>query len=136
MADELTFFSSDWCKAAMPAVNESETMMRGFKDPASFTNKMAFTCSDRDLTTHVEWKAGQVVAWSPPIYDEDDLWLIISADVATWRLAAEGGSEGGTLLMVGKIKFVKGPMSAAIENGGAFNSFLRAWGDVPTDWNV
>lgn len=133
---ELTLFSEEWCKAAMVAANNSATMQAGFKDPDTFTNLMAFTCTDADLTTHLEWEKGHVVDWSPPKYDESDLWLVIGADLETWKTAAQGGSEAGTLLMSGKIKFLKGPMSAAIENGGAFNSFVRSWGEVPTDWNV
>ena len=136
MADTLKFFSPEWCKAAQVAVNNSPTMRKGFKDPETFTSKMAFTCQDKGLTTHVEWVKAEVVDWSPPKYDESDLWLVLAADLETWKTAAEGGSEGGSLLMVGKLKFTKGPMSAAIENGGAFNSFLRAWGEVPTDWDV
>jgi len=136
MAAELKLFSPEWCDAAKEAVNASEAMYKGFKDPDSFTNKMAFTCSDVDLTCHLEWEKAKVVQWTPPQFDESDLWLVISADVATWRKAAEGKSEGGLLLMSGKIKFLKGPMSAAIENGGAFNAFLLAWGQVPTDWEA
>lgn len=34
--------------------------------------------------------------------------------------------------MAGQLKLMKGP----IENADAFNSFLRSWGQVDTDWNV
>ncbi|MET8249562.1 SCP2 sterol-binding domain-containing protein [Streptomyces sp. NPDC005202] len=136
MAGELKFFSPEWCAAAIEACNASERMYQGFKDPKNFTHRMEFGCTDRDLPTHVEWKEGQVAAWGPAQYDESDLWLKIHADIATWREVAEGKIEGGTALMAGRIKFVKGPMSAAIENGGAFNGFLAAWGDVPTDWDI
>lgn len=136
MADLLKLFSSEWCAAAREACNASEAMYKGFKDPATFTNKMAFTCLDRDLVTHMEWEKAKIVEWGPEKYSDDDLWLVIAANVATWRKAAEGKTEGGLLLMSGKIKFLKGPMSAAIENGGAFNNFLLSWGQVPTDWDV
>ncbi|HZQ28529.1 MAG TPA: hypothetical protein VFA94_12590 [Acidimicrobiales bacterium] len=133
---EYKFFSAEWCEAALEVCNANEKVYQGFKDPLNFSHKMEFACLDRDLATHMEWKEGRVASWGPPVYDESDLWLIIKADVATWREVAEGGSEGGKMLMAGKIKFVKGPMAAAIENGGAFNNFLRSWGAVATDWDV
>lgn len=136
MQSAMKLFSPEWCDAAIGAANASTTMRKGFKDPETFTYKMEFSCLDADLACHVEWDKGKVIAWTPPKFEESELWLVIKADVATWRLAAEGSSEGGTLLMGGKIKFAKGPMSAAIENGGAFNSFLRSWGEVPTDWDA
>ncbi len=135
MAD-LKLFSPEWCAAAKEAANASDAMYKGFKDPATFTNKMAFTCADRDLVTHMEWEQAKVVHWGGPQYDDDDLWIIITADTATWREAAEGRTEAGLLLMSGKIKFLKGPMSAAIENADAFQNFLLSWNQVPTDWDV
>jgi hypothetical protein len=134
MVDQLPFFSSEWCAAATVTCNASEKTYQGFKDPKNFTHKMEFGCLDRDLSTHMEWREGKVASWGPPIFAADELWLVIKADVDTWREVAAGTSEGGKLLMAGKIKFVKGPMAAAIENGGAFNNFLRSWGAVPTDW--
>ena len=131
----MKFFSPEWCEAAAKAGNASEKMYKGFKDPKKFSHKMEFGCLDRDLATHMQWEEGQIAAWGAPEYDEADIWLTIEADVATWREAAEGKKEAGTLLMSGKIKFVKGPMSAAIENSGAFNNFIKAWGEVPTDWD-
>jgi putative sterol carrier protein len=129
------FFSPEWCEQAKDVANANEKMFRGFKDPSTFTHKMEFGCTDRDLATHLEWKEGVCVHWGPPTFDPDELWLVIEADVDTWRTAAAGTSEGGQLLMAGKIKFAKGPVSAAIENAGAFNNFLRSWGDVDTDWD-
>lgn len=136
MADKMKLFSEEWCQAAMEAVNANEAVYNGFKDPKSFTNRMAFTCEEKGLTTHLEWHEAKLIQWTLPQFDESDLWLIINADLDTWRTAAEGASEGGKLLMAGKITFVKGPMSAAIENAGAFNNFLLSWGNVPTDWDV
>ena len=131
------FFSQAWCDEAMAACNASEAMYKGFKDPSTFTNRMAFGVMGRDdLVTHLEWKEGRIISWSPATFDESDLWLIINATIPTFRQAAEGQSEGGKLLMAGKIKFAKGPMSAAIENGAAFNNFLLAWGQPDTDWDV
>ncbi len=136
MPEKLKFFSPEWCAAAQQIVNANEAMYKGFKDPQSFTNKMAFTCGDTAVATHIEWQSGRILSWGRPMFDNSDLWLVIAADLETWRLAAEGAAEGGVLLMSGKIKFVQGPMSAAIENGEAFNEFLCSWGQVPTDWNV
>ncbi|MBS4730347.1 SCP2 sterol-binding domain-containing protein [Mycobacterium sp. SM1] len=136
MANALKLFSPEWCVAAQKVTNETKAIYDGFKDPKAFTMKMAFGCSDRDLSTHLEWNQGKLDYWGPPKYGEDELSLVINASVETWREAAEGRSEGGVLLMAGKIKFEKGPMSAAIENASAFNAFLRSWGQVPTDWDV
>jgi putative sterol carrier protein len=134
MTEPLPFFSAEWCEAALEACNAEPKVIRGFREPAKFSHRMEFGCLDRDLASHVEWVEGKVTAWGPPKYDEDDLWLKINGDLATWKLAASGETEAGKLLMAGKIKFGKGPMSAAIENGGAFNNFIRAWGNVPTEW--
>lgn len=130
------FFSPDWCAAAREACNADEAMYKGFKDPATFTHRMEFRCADRDLATHLEWEQARIVSWTAPSFDESDLYLVISADLSTWQQVAAGDSEGGTLLLAGKITFEKGPMAAAIENGGAFNNFLLSWGKVDTDWNV
>lgn len=134
MTEPLTFFSPEWCAAAMDACNEEPKVIKGFREPKKFSHRMEFGCLDRDLATHVEWTEGKVTAWDAPSYPEDDLWLKINADLETWKEAASGSTEAGKLLMAGKIKFGKGPMSAAIENGGAFNNFIRAWGNVPTQW--
>ena len=133
MSEPLKFFSAEWCAAAAEACNAEPKVIAGFREPNKFTHKMEFGCPS-GLATHVEWKEGVVVAWGPPTYAEDELWLRINADESTWKEAAEGGKEAGQLLMAGKIKFAKGPMSAAIENGGAFNNFIKAWGKVPTVW--
>lgn len=131
------FFSPEWRELATAAANASDTMQAGFKDPSAFTNRMAFAVIGRDdLTTHVEWKEGKIVTWTGADFPEDDLWLVITGSLDTWKAAASGVTEGGSLLMAGKIKFAKGPMSAAIENAGAFNAYLLSWGQVDTDWDV
>lgn len=134
MSEPLKFFSAEWCAAAIEACNAEPKVIAGFREPAKFTHRMEFGCLDTGLASHVEWKEGVVVAWGPPSFPEEDLWLKINADEATWKEAAEGDKDAGQLLMAGKIKFGKGPMSAAIENGGAFNNFIKAWGKVPTAW--
>lgn len=89
------FFSQDWCDAAKSVANANTATYRGFKDPATFTNRMAFgTLGREDLVTHVEWKAGQIISWTPAQFDETDLWVIIDAALPTWRECAEGVSEG------------------------------------------
>jgi hypothetical protein len=134
VSESLKFFSPEWCAAAAEASNAEPKVLAGFREPAKFSHRMEFGCPDSGLATHIEFKEGVVVSWGAAEFPEDDIWLRINADAATWREAAEGGKEAGQLLMAGRIKFAKGPMSAAIENGGAFNNFIRAWGQVPTAW--
>ncbi|MDF3281094.1 MULTISPECIES: hypothetical protein [unclassified Gordonia (in: high G+C Gram-positive bacteria)] len=137
MSDKLKFFSAEWCAAAQEAVNSNPEVYKGFKDPGSFTNRMEFgTIGRDDLASHLEWEEAKVTVWTPPQFPEDDLWLRIVANLDTWQRVAAGESDGGKLLLAGKIKFAKGPMSAAIENAGAFNAFLLSWGQVPTDWDI
>ncbi len=62
MAGEPKFFSPEWCEAAIPVVNAHDATIKGFKDASTFTHQMAFTCAERGLDTHVEWKEGKVVA--------------------------------------------------------------------------
>ena len=134
MSEPLKFFSAEWCAAAIEACNAEPKVIAGFREPAKFSHRMEFGCLDTGLASHVEWKEGIVVAWGPPSFPEEDLWLKINANESTWKEASEGGKDAGQLLMAGKIKFGQGPMSAAIENGGAFNNFIKAWGKVPTAW--
>ncbi len=125
------FFSPEWCEGAMDAANASDAMTKGFKNASTFTNKMAFGVLGRDdLVTHLEWKEGKIVSWTLPQYSDDELWLNIQADLSTWKDLAEGRAEAGKSLVMGKIKFVKGPMSAAIENAVALHHFLLSWGDA------
>lgn len=77
---ELKLFAPEWCDRSKEAVNAGEAMYMGIKDPDSFTNKMAFTCSDVDLACHLDWEMAKVVQWIPPLFNEGDLWLIITAD--------------------------------------------------------
>lgn len=131
------FFSQAWCDAATTAANANEAMYQGFKDAASFTNRMAFgTLGRDDLITHVEWQAGRILSWTPPQFDESDLWVIINADLPTWQECADGVSDGRKMLMAGRLKLAKGPITAAIENADALNNLLLSWGQVDTDWNV
>lgn len=137
MAGEVKFMSKEWCDLAKEALNASAEMQAGFRDPANFTNKMMFDCADKpELKVHLEWEKAKIIYMGPPQFEEDDLWLIIRADVDTWKTAASGAVEGGKLLMAGKIKFAKGPITAAVQNAGAFEHFLKTWGKVPTDWDV
>ncbi|KRB80134.1 hypothetical protein ASE01_01130 [Nocardioides sp. Root190] len=124
------FFSQEWCDGAMDAANASEPMYKGFKKASTFTNKMAFGVLGRDdLVSHLEWKEGRIVSWtSGRQYDQDELWLDIKADMETWKDLAEGRAEAGKMLVMGKVKFEKGPMSAAIENAVALHHFLQSWG--------
>jgi putative sterol carrier protein len=96
---------------------------------------MVFRTIDGPATT-LEWDQGELISWTAGSIDEDELWLIIEGTLETWQTAAAGTVAGGKLLMLGKIKFVKGPMSAAIENSNALNNFLLTWGQIATDWNV
>lgn len=137
MTTELKFFSQEWLDAALEAVNDNPAVRAGFKDADSFTNKMQFgTNGHDDLVSHLEWDQGRLVSWTTPKFDEDELWLVINGGLDTWQTAAAGKEQGGRLLLAGKMKFAKGPMSAAIENAEALNAFLATWGRVPTDWNV
>ncbi|ABH00970.1 conserved hypothetical protein (plasmid) [Rhodococcus jostii RHA1] len=137
MTDALKFFSQEWCDAAHVAVNANPAVYQGFKDPATFTNRMEFGVTGRDdLVCHLAWDRGTVVSWTPRKYDDHDLWIKVTGSLETWQQAAAGQAEGGTLLMAGQIKFTKGPMSSAIENAGALNNFLLTWGQVPTEWAV
>jgi putative sterol carrier protein len=134
MASE-QFFSQQWCDAARTEVNDNKEVYKGFKDPDTFTNKMIFRTVDGPATT-LQWDQGELVSWTTGATDGDDIWLIIEGTLETWQTAAAGTVAGGKLLMLGKIKFIKGPMSAAIENANALNNFLLSWGQIDTDWNV
>ncbi|SBS79659.1 conserved hypothetical protein [uncultured Mycobacterium sp.] len=135
MTDQLVFFSQEWLDAAREAVNNNKEVYKGFKDPGTFTNKMVFQTIDGPAST-LEWDQGELVSWTAGAIDESELWLIIEGSLETWQTAAAGEAQGGKLLMLGKIKFLKGPMSAAIENSNALNNFLLTWGEIPTDWTV
>ncbi|OFB35847.1 hypothetical protein BA059_27260 [Mycolicibacterium sp. (ex Dasyatis americana)] len=135
MADQLPFFSQEWLDAARVAVNDNKEVYKGFKNADSFTNKMIFRTVGGPASTLV-WDKGELVSWTAGAIDESEVWLIIEGSLETWQIAAAGQQQGGKLLMLGKIKFIKGPMSAAIENSNALNNFLLTWGEIPTDWTV
>lgn len=137
MTDAAKFFSQEWCDAAREAVNANTAIHQGFKDAATFTNKMEFAVIESaDLVTHIEWDRGTIVSWTPRKFGDDELLIVLNGSLDSWKRAADGEQEGGKLLMAGAIKLAKGPMSAVIENAGAFNNFLLTWGQVPTEWAV
>lgn len=130
------FMSPEWGEQAAAAINANPAMRAGLRDADNFTNKMMFDCNDTEAKVHLEFDKGVVGYMGAPKYSDDDLWLIIRADKETWKEAASGNTEGGKLLMAGKIKFAKGPITAAVQNAQAFNEFLKTWGAVDTDWDV
>jgi len=138
MTDKLKFFSQEWCDAALEVVNANTAVYEGFKDPETWTNIMEFgTIGADDVVSHLEFEKGKLVSWTAGRkFDESELWLIINGSLETWQRAAAGDEVAGKLLMAGKIKFAKGPMSAAIQNAGALNNFLLSWGQIPTDWDL
>jgi len=128
------FMSPSWCDEVLRSSNANEKIYRGFKDAKAFTNKMEWRTKDSPLVTHMEWEEGRMVYFGPPKFDEPDLWIILEASIEAWRAAADGEADGARLLMGGRLKMAKGPISGAIENAGAFNEFLRNWGTIDTDW--
>lgn len=137
MAD-VKFFSEEWCEQALAAEKEASTQIyAGFKDPSTFTHVMSVECTDRPgLITHIEYVQGRAKSWSTKLWPEDDVWARFTADLETWRSAAEGDEQGSSLIMAGKIKLAKGLMKSLVENADAFNNWVLSWGDVPTDWDV
>ena len=129
------FMSKEWAEKAMAAINANPAVKAGLRDAPNFTNKMMFDCGEGQDGVHCEFEAGTLTYMGPPQFADDDLWLIIRADKETWKTAASGEVEGGKLLMAGKIKFAKGPITAAVQNAAAFNNFLSTWGQVDTDWS-
>jgi hypothetical protein len=71
-------FPPEWNALALEAVNASKAMYDGFKDPATFTHKMEFGCTDRDLRSHLEWEQAKVVSWTEPRFDRSELYLVIA----------------------------------------------------------
>jgi hypothetical protein len=138
MSETFPFFSQQWCDAAREAANANEAMYQGFKDPATFTHIMALSVIGRDdLTSYVEFKEAQIISWvSGATLPDSEIWAVIAADPQSWRDCAEGRSEGQKALIAGKLKLLKGPITAAIENADALNNYLYSWGQVPTDWNI
>ncbi len=67
LSNGLKFFSQEWCDAAREIANSNDEMYQAFHDASTFTNLMQFgSISQPALTTHLEWKEGRVVSWTPP----------------------------------------------------------------------
>ena len=130
-------FSQEWCDAAKEVCNANEDMYQGFKDASTFTHVMALGVAGHPgVGSEVGFKEGRIVSWKPGSIEDSDAWAILNGDIESWRKCADGTASGQQLLMGGKIKLVKGPIGAAIENAKALNSLLLSWGQVDTDWNV
>ena len=82
MAEQLKFFSQEWCDATRAVVNGNKEVYKGFKDPDTFTNKMVFRTIDGPATTLV-WDQGELVSWTAGTIDEAELWLIIEGSLDT-----------------------------------------------------
>jgi len=141
MTDQLKFFSEEWCDAALAAhvgaLAEAEA--KAVKDPANFNRVIAFEIADRpDLVTHLEYAGGRAVSWrsATNLFDEDRVCACFRGKVEHFREAAEGKTPAANLVMGGKVRLAKGSMKDAIENAKALNIIIRAWGDLPTDWDV
>jgi len=132
----MKFYSPEWCEAAAAVINASEATHKGFKDPDNFTHKMYFGNLDNDVITHLTFEKSKITYWGPPIHDVSEIDFGIKGKVEHWREAAEGRTEGGKLLMGGKLKITDGNIQLAIQNAGAFNNFLLCWGQVDTDWDI
>lgn len=143
MTDQLKFFSEEWCAAAL-AAHEGELAAReakAVKDPANFDHIIAFEVTDRpDLVTHLEYVGARAASWrsadAANLFDEDRVWARFRGKAEHFREAAEGKTPAANLVMAGKVRLVKGAMKDAIENAQALNIILRAWGDLPTGWDV
>jgi hypothetical protein len=132
------FFSDEWCTAAMEAINNNDAVYKGFKDAATFTHKMYFGLLDGPQSkTYFTFEAGKLTEWTTkPIHSEDEIAFGLVAKIEHFREAAEGRTEGGKLLMGGKLKIAHGNIQLAIQNAGAFNNFLLSFGQVDTDWDI
>lgn len=136
MPETLKFFSPQWCVEMAQIANADDQMYRGLHDAKTFTNHMHFGLVERpEVAIHVDWEQGKIANAAPARYGESDLWAMLNAHPDTWRLCAEGASAS-TLLMAGKVKLAKGPMTAAIQNAKALDRFVNLWGRIPTDWAV
>jgi hypothetical protein len=140
MADQLKFFSDEWCAAAA-AAHHGDLAVRqakALRDPAKANFILAFGVVDRpDLISQVEIVAGHVKSWSATnLYPEDQIFARFIATLEQFRDAAEGRTPAANLVMGGKVRLTKGTMKNAIENARAMNVLIGAWGDLPTDWDV
>jgi hypothetical protein len=134
----MKFFSDDWCAAAMEAINNNDAVYRGFKDPTTFNHKMYFGLLDNpDGITYLTFVEAQLTEWTTkPIHGDGPFDFGLKAKIEHFREAAEGRTEGGKLLMGGKLKITDGNIQLAIQNAGAFNNFLLSFGQVDTDWDI
>lgn len=129
----LMLFSPEWCDQLAESTDSDDLVYRGFRDPENFTYKFEFRTKD-GLAMHVEWEAGRVTYCGPPKFGEEELFFVIEAGADAFRSAAEREFDASRLLMGGRIKMLKGPISTAVENVGAFNEFFRGWENIQTDW--
>jgi hypothetical protein len=131
----LKFLSDEWCAAAMEAINNNDAVYKGLKDAKNFNHKMYFGVLDSDTMSYFTFVEGKLSEWTTKPYDPPfDFGL--KAKVEHFREAAEGRTEGGKLLMGGKLKITDGNIQLAIQNAGAFNNFLLSFGQVDTDWDI
>jgi hypothetical protein len=131
----LKFLSDEWCAAAQEAINANDAVYQGFKDAETFDHPMYIGLLDKDVTTYFTFKGGKVTEWSnAPREGAVDFGL--RARAQTYREAAEGRSLAQQQLMGGHLKLVEGNVQLAIQNVGAFNAFLRTFGQIDTDWDV
>ena len=140
MANPLKFFSDEWCAAALAAHHGelAERQIKAVKDPANFNHLIVFEVTDRpDLVTELQYTGGRAVSWSAANdHGEDQAWARFRGAIEHYREAADGTIAAAGLVMAGKLRLVKGSMRDAVENAQALNIIIRAWGDLPTDWNV
>jgi|SRR5882757_369549 len=134
----MKFFSDEWCAAAMEAINNNDAVYKGFKDPASFDHPMFFGLLDHpEVRTYLTFEKAKLTAWTTEkIHGDGPFDFGLNAKLEHFREAAEGRTEGGKLLMGGKLKIAEGNIQLAIQNAGAFNNFLLTFGQVDTDWDI
>jgi hypothetical protein len=132
------FFSEEWCEQVRVAINENPAVIKGFKDAGSFTHKMYFKLLDGpESKTYFTFEQGVITEWTTKqIHEDGDIAFGLGGKIEHFREAAEGRTEGGKLLMGGKLKIVDGNIQLAIQNAGAFNNFLLTFGKVDTDWDL
>jgi hypothetical protein len=132
------FFSEEWCTAVREAINNNPAVLKGFKDAGSFDHPMYFGLLDGPQSlTYLTFEKGIVTEWTTKeIHSADTVDFGLKAKIEHFREAAEGRTEGGKLLMGGKLKITHGNIQLAIQNAGAFNNFLLSFGQVDTDWDI
>ncbi|MGQ0464450.1 MAG: SCP2 sterol-binding domain-containing protein [Sporichthyaceae bacterium] len=132
------FFSEEWCQEVREKINANPAVIKGFKDASTFSHPMYFKLLDAtEAKTYFTFEKGVVTEWTTKeIHAEGDIAFGLAGKVEHFREAAEGRTEGGKLLMGGKLKIAHGNIQLAIQNAGAFNNFLLTFGQVDTDWDV